>query len=365
MSSKLDDDLIPAEKRMAWPGRASAVDAAEFAEHLAGLTRSGLPLPSGLRALATELPSRRLRRTLRETADRLDLGQPLDSAVVSLAEGFPPHLRGLVVAGAGSGRMADVLGQYVRYVSLGADLRRRFWMSVAYPVFLLICMFGLYLFVCTWIVQSFDTIFKDFGVDIPAITRTLIAMSRATREHGLSFAGEVGAIALIAWLAFRFLMDATARRKVVTGIPMFGPLLRWSVLAEFCHLVGLLVDAEMPLPEALAVAGHGVNDAELARAGDDLKRSVEQGRTLGESLVLWPRCPAGLVEVLDGAEGRGDLAPALHLAGDMFEARARSQASFASSLFAAMTLILVLWGIGFVVTALYMPIISLIGRLAG
>jgi hypothetical protein len=81
-------------------------------------------------------------------------------------------------------------------------------------------------------------------------------------------------------------------------------------------------------------------------------------------LATWPRCPAGLTEVLSGSEGRGDLAPALHLAGDMFEARARVQSSFLSTFFAAITLLVIIWGGGFLFTALYMPLINLMMRLA-
>src|SRR4051812_27145259 len=76
--SSLSDDFTPhdvdksnAVTSASW---ASSRDAAAFAEHLALLTKSGLPLPSGLRALAAEIPSRKLKATLIETADRLDSG---------------------------------------------------------------------------------------------------------------------------------------------------------------------------------------------------------------------------------------------------------------------------------------------------
>ena len=120
----------------------------------------------------------------------------------------------------------------------------------------------------------------------------------------------------------------------------------------------------MPLPEALELAGRGVNDAELARAAKGIGASVEDGWTFADALRTWPRCPAGLDQVLADSEGRGDLAPALHLAGDMFEARARSHASFLSALFAAATLLIVVWGGAFMVMALYLPLISLITKLA-
>ena len=194
--SSLDEELSQAEappKAMTrpWGGRASRAEAAEFAEHLAGLTRSGLPLPSGLRALGSELPSRRLGRDMTEMADRLERGDALDSAVVGVAGRFPPQLRGLLIAGAHAGKLGDVLGQYARYANLGAALRRRFWAAVGYPLFLVVAVTGLYIFVCLWIVDSFRFILEDFKMEVPPITQALFWMAEATRTRGPSIRGDL------------------------------------------------------------------------------------------------------------------------------------------------------------------------------
>jgi type II secretory pathway component PulF len=348
-----------------WIGWASVRDSVDFAEQLATLTRSGLPLPSGLRALAKELPSRSLRPVLIRTAERLEHGDSLDNAMHALTNRFPPQLRGLMVAGCQSGKLAEVLGQYVLYANLGETLRKRLWISLAYPLMLLGALVLLYVFLCVWVIDSFKFILKDFGVEVPPITKTLFLLSDLTRERGPQILLMGSVILGILWAIFRLTMPAAERRTILSGIPLIGPLIRFSTLAEFCHLAGLLVEAEMPLPEALSLSGNGVNDAELARAGRELRISVEQGRTLSESLVLWPRCPAGLREILFGSQGRGDLAPSLHMAGEMYEARSRTQSSFVSTIASSLCVIAVIWGIGYFVAALYLPIITLIWKLSG
>jgi type II secretory pathway component PulF len=356
---------LPAKASWSWGASASNAEAAEFAEHLAALTRTGLPLPSGLRSLAAELPSRRLGGTLVAMAQGLERGESLDAAMVSIAGRFPAPLRGLMVAGSRSGKLADVLGQYVRYANLGASLRRRFWISASYPAFLLAALAGLYVFLCFWIVEAFEFVLKDFGIDPPAVTQLFFMMAEVTRTRGPAIVTLAAVLGAIGYLVFRLSMGPAHRRMLVSSIPLFGPILRWSSLAEFCHLAGLLVESEMPLPDALELAGRGAADAELARAGESLRTAVEEGWTFADALDTWPRCPAGLIEVLADSEGRGDLAPSLHLAGDMFEARARSTASFLSTFVAAITLLIILWGGAFVVTALYLPLINLTWRLAG
>src|SRR5947209_1260960 len=101
---------VAAPSRAPWGASASDMEAADFAGYLASLTRTGLPLPSGLRSLAAELPARR-GRPLRAMADELERGETTDAAMAHAAARFPAPLQGLMIAGARSGRLADVLGQ--------------------------------------------------------------------------------------------------------------------------------------------------------------------------------------------------------------------------------------------------------------
>src|SRR5260370_40924833 len=94
-------------------GQVSRRDTLELVEQLAGLARSGLPLPSGLRAAGAEVDSPELRAIFEDLASQVESGVGLDRAIASSRDRFPEHLRGLILAGARSGRLADVLGEYV------------------------------------------------------------------------------------------------------------------------------------------------------------------------------------------------------------------------------------------------------------
>jgi general secretion pathway protein F len=264
-----------------------------------------------------------------------------------------------------SGQLGEVLGEYVRYSNLGQTLRSKFKAAIFYPLFLILMVVGLHVFLSFYVVQVFYFILKDFGVQVPAVTQALFAISELTREHGLTCLLIIGVFLLSIWFVFDVFASPVGRRQFYTSLPVFGPLLRWSTLAEFCHMTALLVECRVRLPESLLLASQGVNDAELASIAGKLTIAVESGHSLSAALVLWKRCPAGLVEVLDGSEGRNDLGPALHMAGDMFESRSRAQSTYASSLFGGLTFLFVVSGIGFVVTALYLPMITLLSRLSG
>ncbi len=130
----------------------------------------------------------------------------------------------------------------------------------------------------------------------------------------------------------------------------------------------MLIEAETPLPLAFELAGSSVGDAEVAEACDRMGRAVEGGEPLSTAIRLWESIPAGLGQLFRWSEDRRNLPGALHLAGDMFESRARSQSSYASNVLATFLLLLILWWIGFAIATLYLPLftmINLISRLSG
>ena len=92
---------------------------------------------------------------------------------------------------------------------------------------------------------------------------------------------------------------------------------------------------------------------------------VERGVPLARAMVGRPELPTGLARLLRWASDQNAVAEILHMAGEMFEARARGQATFAGTVMAVLAAFVVLWGIFTVVFGLMLPMITLISRLSG
>jgi general secretion pathway protein F len=366
------ESMIEAEKGAGADGPAGPGEWVELAEQLESLTRSGLPLPSGLRAAGQEMISPRLRATFLGLADRLETGANLGAALRSNRQ-IPAPIQGLVVAGARSGRLADLLGEYVRAANIGAELRRLFWSTLVYPLVALTLVLGLVYGVCivsTRLIEwSRDGLNLAQAVAGPRGGRdrlgVLIVVARFISDHGLEVAIGLALVPIAAWATLRFAMSASRARRVVCSAPVVGPILRFASLAEFCHLLAMLIEAETPLPKAIELAGQGVGDADVAEASARMGQAIEEGQPLSDALRLWTSVPAGLGQLFAWSEARRGLPDSLHLAGDMFEARARAQSTFAAGILATLIMLMVVWWIGFAVAVLFLPMLSTISALSG
>lgn len=345
-------------------GTLTPEETGRLTDQIAGLARSGLPLGPGLGALGSELPRGRLRHSLFELSSALGQGKPLDAALEEQKDRIPPHLRGLVLGGLRSGRLGDILGRFSAYMGVGTELKRKLWLSLAYPILSILAAMALFVFVNAVVVAQFETIFRDFGIRLPQLTIGMLLISHGFQSGWPDLLIVVAGVAVL-WLVSRVALKPPDRRSLATKIPVIGGVWRYTSWAEFCHLLALLLESQLPLPEALRLAGEGVQNADLDRACRIMAGEVERGENLAQAMTKRPELPTGLARLLRWATKQNAIAEILHMAGEMFEARAKGQAAFAGTVMAVLSVVIVLWGVLSVIFGLMLPIVTLITRLSG
>jgi type II secretory pathway component PulF len=344
-------------------GGLNGADTAQLSEQIAGLTRAGIPLSTGLTALSEELPHGALRRSMSELAQTLETGLPLDQAIEVQQGRIPGHLRGLVIAGIRSGNLGNFLSRFSGYVGIGTEVKRSLWLNLAYPLITACAALALFVLVCTVLVSQFESIYKDFGIPLPQLTNAIIAISHTVNTIWAPVAIVLG-VGVCTWLAARVFLKPGLRRSLAGRIPVLGAVWRTTSLAEFCHLLALLLESQLPLPEALRLTGEGVQDADLDDTCRAMACEVESGRSLAEAMTDKRLFPRGLPGLLRWAERDKSLSEVLHMAGTMFETRARSHSTFAGTAVTVLCVLLVL-GMLMVIPALFLPLFTLISRLSG
>ena len=189
-----------------------------------------------------------MRTSLEGLARSLDRGEPLEQAVADQTDRIPPHLRGLVLGGIRSGRLGDVLTRFTGYMSIGTELRRKLWISLAYPILSIAVALALFLFIHLVVVAMFETIFRDFGMALPRMTVAMLMFSHVLRA-GWPVLVILGAALAVLWIICRLILRPAARRSLATRIPIIGGVWRSISWAEFSPPAGA------PAGEPAAAAG--------------------------------------------------------------------------------------------------------------
>jgi type II secretory pathway component PulF len=335
-------------------------ETALLAGQAAELAQAGLPLDGGLRALADELPRGRLSRVLRELAGRLAAGSTLDAAIESQGTRFPAHVRELVLAAVRCGRLPEVLQEFSDLQRSKVELRRRVWLSLAYPTLLVVLMCAVFLFMQGFVAPQLDAVFRDFGADLPVLTKAFLWL---TGPRAWFVVGAVLLPALLLGLACAVPRVAWMQR-LVYAVPLIGPLLRWSRLTRFARLMGLLLAQRLPLPDALRLTAAGMDDADMEAGCRQAADDVESGLPLSESLVRGRQFPPSLIPLVEWGQRANLLPEAFRSAGEMFAGRTRNQGELMETVLLPLAFLVVAGFVCSFLVAFFAPLISMIQRLS-
>jgi type II secretory pathway component PulF len=337
-------------------------DELEISGHIAELIEARLPLESGLAAIAAECPSRRMRSALRGIVDDLTAGQTLEAALAG--RGAPKELQALVRAGARSGNTGQILEHYVVNVQSAAELRQVIFRGLFYPLLIAALFTVIGISVLLWVVPEFLVIFSGFDAKLPPPTQWLSDASTILREQGGTVAIAVLAIIAGGVVLGRLLPGSAGFRRLICMIPVVGPIVRWVSLARFSQLLALLVENDVPLDEALMLAGAAAGDPGIQ---DDCRKLLA-GVAAGESLNAVSRrlnCfPASFVQALTWTQRASGMPEILQSLGDIYASRVRAIVAVLVTIIPPVLLLLVGLAMLFVVAALFAPLIQLINVLS-
>lgn len=335
-------------------------EAAQLGQRVALVAASGLPLAAGLRAAARESGPGRVAAALEGLADQVQQGRSLDEALSASSARLPGHVRGLLAAAGRSGDLGGALVELVEYQRVGRELTNSLWTSLAYPLLIVGLALTVFVLVVEFVAGSFEKMFDDFGLALPAATQLLMWCYR----NGTPVLLGTAVVGLLAAVAIRLGTTRASRLRLCKALPLLGPMWRWAGWAEWSGLLSVLVRRQVPLAEALRLAADGVSDADMGQLSLQLADGAGRGQSLSQLAAVTRRLPSSLVPLLRWGEQTGVLADALAAGRAMFESRLRTRAWLLQSILPPIVFAVVGSCFLFVVGALFLPLVSLIQALS-
>ncbi|HEX3988825.1 MAG TPA: type II secretion system F family protein, partial [Verrucomicrobiae bacterium] len=224
-----------------------------FTRLLSSLLAAGVPLSRALVILCKEASNPTASTKWKAIYDSVVDGVSLADSMATMPETFPRVYVAMVSAGETGGFLDLVLAQIADFQAREKDLKSKVTAALLYPAILLLLATGVLIVLMTFFIPRFQKMFEGFGGTLPLLTRIIVAISHAVRAYGLYFA--VG-VAVIGFLIRNWIASEQGRRHwegFVLRTPVLGPLLSQFAMARFCRMLGTLLNAGVPLVQALNV----------------------------------------------------------------------------------------------------------------
>src|SRR5216684_3487904 len=346
--------------------KVTAKELAVFTRQFSVMIDAGLPLVQCLEILAGQQENKLFQKVLTGTRSAVEGGATLSAAMRQFPKVFDPLYVNMVEAGETGGILDTILQRLSQYIEKNVKLQRAVKSALVYPVGVLTVAGGVITLLLWKVVPIFATLFAGLGVDLPLPTKIVIGLSNFVGSiFGLLILVALGAalFGLKVWYGTaqgRFALDT-----VVLKLPVLGILMRKIAVARFTRTLGTLISSGVPILEGLDITARTAGNAVVERALQKVRRSLEEGKSLTEPLKESEVFPGMVTQMIAVGEQTGAMDAMLQKIADFYEEEV--DAAVKDLLTALEPVMIVFLGVvvGGVVISMYLPLFSLIGKLAG
>ena len=330
-----------------------------FTQQLATLVQSGMPLDQSLAAVAEQADDAAVKEITERLRTHVQAGESLSAAMGRYPRTFSPLYRGLIAAGAETGRLPEVLARLADYLDARLALRQKFTVALIYPALVTIIAVGVIAVLVTYVVPQVVSVYQQSRQTLPLLTRGLIAVSAFFRETGVFWlVAVIGALAALL-AALRNERSRARIHTVLLRVPGVGRLASSLDTARYASTLAILVGSGAPLLRSLDAASDVVRMIPLARAARAASSLVREGVSLSRALKEQRTFPPVLVHLIANGEQSGALAPMLERAARELERDAERRLAWIAALIQP-TLIVAMGAIVLVlVLAVMLPIVTM------
>ncbi len=347
-------------------GRVKLKDLSIFCRQFSTMVDAGVSLVRALDVLGEQTQSPKLKRIIREIQVEVESGQTLSKSMAKYPKVFSNLFVGLVRAGEVGGVLEEALQRLSHFLEKDMELRRKVKAAMTYPVIVLFVAVMIVLGLCTFIVPKFIDLFKELGVkELPWMTQVLVDFSNFLKEKWW-----VALLIVIAvWVSIKYAGTTKLGRRVIDRlklkVPVFGPLGHKICLARFSRTLSTLLVSGVPILQAMETVAGTVGNEIISEAIMNARARIREGERINEPLEKSKMFPPMVVHMISIGEESGALDQMLSKVAEFYEGEVDSTLQSLASAIEPVMIVLLGFCVGFIVIAMFMPLLSVISNLSG
>ena len=358
--------------------RVDEEDLTRFTTQLSVLQDAGLPIVRCLKILEGQMKPGLFKRTLMAVTEDVEAGSPLSEALAKHPAVFDSLYTNMVKAGEAGGVLDTILLRLAEFKEKSIRLRNRVKSAMIYPVVVLsfagLILAGIIIFV----IPKFETIFKEVGsskgMKLPAITLFMQGFSKWLAKGEGSPAGIPGWILCIvfipiAWGTFKLIASRPGGRKAFDRFklraPVFGNIVRKTLVARFSRTFGTLISSGVPILEALNIVRGAIDNVIVQSAIDGVRDSIREGEGIAAPLGASGVFDDIVVNMVDVGEETGELDKMLIKVADNYDEDVDNAVNGMVSILQPLLIVLLGGAVFVIVLSVFLPMLQLINTLGG
>lgn len=334
----------------------------EFTRQFAILCQANVAVVDALQIIQREDPHLPLKNLLGALKKNIENGLSLGEAFQQFPQYFDKIYCGLIQAGEQSSSLAKLLAQLADYQEQMLTLRAKITKALFYPVTVALVAAIITAGLLIFVVPQFKNIFHSFGAELPWFTQTIMQISSWVQYGYQQWLGGL----ILGGIAYRYLIPHfnwvnAWRDRLALQLPIIGGLLTTAIFARWARILATLLNAGLPLIDALRMANPTIGNHIVQAAMENVLHQVSSGIHFSQALSAHACCPHRLIQMITVGESAGQLAAMLEKVAHWQQAELDRSIDYFSKWLEPAVMMILAAITGSLIIAMYLPIFKLGG----
>jgi len=362
---KKENSAAPSFNFQIGGGSVKAKESAIFFRQFSVMIDAGLPLVQCLEILGNNQQNAFFKKCLLGVRASVEGGSTLANAMRAYPKIFDDLTTNMIEAGETGGILDTILQRISQYVEKAVKMKAAIKSALVYPVSVIVIALLVVGALLKFVVPIFANLFVGLGVDLPASTAFVIALSHFVSTFWWLIFLSIGVFVVVIKYVRTTPNGLFYTDKFMLNLPVFGPVLRKIAVARFTRTLGTLISSGVPILDGLSITARTAGNAVLERALMGVRKSIEEGRTIVDPLRESGVFPSMVTQMIGVGEATGAMDNMLQKIADFYEDEVDAATKDMLALMEPMLISFLGVAVGGIVISLYMPLFSMISKLAG
>lgn len=328
------------------------------------ILNAGLPIGRTVRLITDKTSDKTLKDILKKVGDDVEAGRSLSASFAEHGgDLFPSTFVETIHAGEETGSIAKSFDTMHEHFDKVLMLKKRIKGALAYPIFVLTIAVIVVIILMIKVVPTFMESFQDLGVEMPGLTKALIAVSEFFQNY------TVHLVVIFALIYFGFrIYNGTEKghlkvAEMTRDLPLAGNVSRLTSASEFASSMSTMLGAGLPMIRALSITARTLSNYYVQKQLLGMAKRVEEGRPIGQSLKEANCMPDILVDMVTVGEASGEMEDTLKTIGIYYDVELDSAIDAAMAKLTPAITVGLAAIVGFIVIAIYGAMFDIYGAM--
>jgi type IV pilus assembly protein PilC len=334
-------------------------DVMNFTNQLAVMIKAGISIRAAIEGIAEQTENPKFKQIVDQMRQDVEAGKPFSEALARHAKVFSPLYVNMVRASEMSGSFGHMLDRIAAYLRQQVETRSMVRGAMVYPIIIGAMAISTTIFLLTFVLPRFSTLFQGHESMLPLPTKMLLGMSAFLLTYWYACLGSVLAAVIGAMYYIRTPLGRSHWDRLKLRLPVLKRMFRALYITRGLQTMGEMINAGVPMLETIQITADVSGNQLYRTMWMSVFRSVKAGNKIAAPLQKSPLLPRSVVQMVSAGEESGKLGEVLNDISGFYANELRNTIKAATAMLEPLMIVLMGFIVGFIAMSIILPIFKM------